>query len=76
MDMVKLVASYVVAVVLSLGGTLLLVWIWAQPAADGKEGIMALIAGFVGLSIQFLFQTNAMAAARGQTKADLLTPTA
>ena len=57
-DTVKLLASTLTAVILVLGGSLLLVYVWMQPVEGGKEGVMALLAGFIGFAIQFLFGQN------------------
>lgn len=53
-DTVKLYAATMTAVVMAIGGSLLLVFVWMQPG-EGKEGVMALLAGFIGFAIQFLF---------------------
>lgn len=72
-DTIKLLTSHLVAATLAIGGPILLVWLFLY-APDGKDiaGITALLGGFVGLAVQFLFQTNTQAAARAQTKNDLL----
>lgn len=73
-DTIKLISSHTVAVVLAVGGPILIVWLFINGnSIEGVEGIQAMLGAFVGAAIQFLFQTNAMAAARGQTRADLLT---
>lgn len=73
-DTIKLLASYLTAVVLALGGCLLLVFVWMQPI-DGKEGVMALLAGFVGSAVTFLFTGNAGTAAVRTFQSGLNTPT-
>lgn len=72
-DAVKLITSHLVAAVLAIGGPLLLVWVFVNASQiDGSNGLIAIIAGFVGIAIQFLFQTNTQSAARAQTRNDLL----
>lgn len=73
-DTIKLVSSHLVAVVMALGGPLLLTWLFLNASdVEGSQGLIALLAGFVGLAVQFLFQTNTQAAARATTRTDLLT---
>lgn len=74
-DTVKIIASYLTAVVLALGGSLLLVYVWLQPVADDKAGVMALLSGFVGSAITFLFTGNAGTAAVRTFQSGLNTPT-
>lgn len=63
-DTIKLFASYGTAVVTAIGGSILLVFVWLQPADESsKAGIMALLGGFVGGSFTFLFTGNAGTAA-------------
>ena len=74
-DTVKLLASYMTAVITAIGGTLLLVYVWLQPADESsKAGIMALIGGFVGGSYTFLFTGNAGTAAVRTFQSGLKTP--
>ncbi len=61
-DSIKLWAAYITAVVLAIGGCLLLTFVWMQPL-EGKDGMMALLGGFVGSAITFLFTGNAGVAA-------------
>jgi uncharacterized membrane protein len=71
-DAIKLLTSHIVAAVLAIGGPILIVWLFLF-APEGKDiaGITALLGGFVGLSVNFLFQTNTSAAVRQQTKNDI-----
>ncbi len=62
-DTVKLLASYLTAVVLVIGGSLLLTYVWMQPDTGDKAGFMALLGGFIGSAITFLFTGNAATAA-------------
>ncbi len=61
-DTVKLIASYGTAVIMAIGGSLLLVYVAMQPVED-KQGLMTLLGGFVGSSITFLFLGNSNTAA-------------
>ena len=72
-DSIKLWASTLTAVVLTLGGILLLVFVWMQPV-EGKEGMMALLGGFVGMGATFLFQQNASVAGVRTFQSGLNTP--
>ena len=72
-DSVKLYASTLTAVVLVIGGLLLLTFVWMQPI-EGKEGMMALLGGFVGMGATFLFQQNASVAGVRNFQAGLNTP--
>lgn len=72
-DTIKLLASYLTAVILAVGGCLLLVYVWQQPV-EGKDGIMALLGGFVGMAITFLFTGNAGTAAVRTFQSGLNTP--
>lgn len=74
-DAVKLIASYGTAVVLAIGGSLLLVYVAMQPSIDGKDGLMALLGGFVGSAITFLFTGNAGISAVRTFQSGLNTPT-
>lgn len=71
-DAIKLLTSHIVAAVLAICGPILIVWLFLF-APEGKDiaGITALLGGFVGLSVNFLFQTNTSAAVRQQTKNDI-----
>jgi len=72
-DTVKLYASYGTAVVLVIGGLLLLTYVWLQPI-EGKDGMMALIGGFIGTGATFLFTGNAGTAAVRNFQSGLNTP--
>jgi hypothetical protein len=75
-DFIKLVASHLVAVVLAIGGPILIVWLFINAnQLEGSGGVQTLIGGFVGFAIQFLFQTNTAGATRSQVRNDLLTET-
>lgn len=75
-DTIKLLASYGTAVVTAIGGTVLLVYVWLQPADESsKAGIMALIGGFIGGSFTFLFTGNAGVSAVRTFQSGLNTPT-
>jgi hypothetical protein len=75
-DFIKLAASHLVAVVLAIGGPILIVWLFVNAnQLEGSGGVQTLIGGFVGFAIQFLFQTNTSSATRSQTRNDLLTNT-
>lgn len=54
-DQVKLLAATITAVVMALGGMLLLVFIQMQPSIEDKTGLSTLLGGFVGLALGFLF---------------------
>jgi hypothetical protein len=54
-DTIKLLAATVVAMVLSVGGPVLLVWVFMQPDFGDKAGLTALLGGFTTFGIQFLF---------------------
>jgi hypothetical protein len=54
-DQVKLIAATVVAMVLAIGGPILLVWVFMQPDMADKAGLTALLGGFATFGIQFLF---------------------
>ena len=73
-DTIKLLASYGTAVVLAIGGCLLLVYVAMQPM-DGKDGLMALLGGFIGSAVTFLFTGNAATASVRTFQAGLNTPT-
>jgi len=72
-DTIKLVASTLTAVVMVIGGSLLLTYVWMQPL-DGKDGMMALLGGFIGTGATFLFQANASTAAVRNFQSGLNTP--
>ena len=72
-DAIKLVASTATAVIMSIGGSLLLVYVWMQPG-EGKEGVMALLAGFIGFAIQFLFGAESATSAVRSYERGLNTP--
>lgn len=74
-DTIKLLASYLTAVILAIGGSLLLVYVAMQPAIEGKDGLMALLGGFIGSSITFLFTGNAAVAGVRTFQSGLNTPT-
>ena len=74
-DTIKLLASTITAMVLTIGGILLLVYVSMQPAIEGKDGLMALLGGFVGMGATFLFQSNASTAAVRTFQSGLNTPT-
>lgn len=73
-DTIKLLASTITAMVLTIGGCLLLVYVAGQPNIDGKDGLMALLGGFVGMGATFLFQNNASTAAVRVFQSGLNTP--
>ena len=73
-DTIKLLASYLTAVTLAVGGSLLLVYVAMQPI-DDKAGLMALLGGFVGSAITFLFTGNAGVSAVRTFQSGLNTPT-
>lgn len=73
-DTIKLLSSYLTAVVLAIGGCLLLVYVAMQPI-DGKDGLMALLGGFIGAAITFLFTGNAGTSAVRTFQSGLNTPT-
>jgi hypothetical protein len=72
-DTLKLWASTGTAVIMAIGGSLLLVYVWMQPY-DGKDGLMALLAGFIGFAIQFLFGSENRTSAVRSFQAGLNTP--
>lgn len=73
-DTIKLWASTLTAVVLVIGGLLLLTYVWMQPL-EGKEGMMALLGGFIGSGTTFLFQANASVSGVRTFQSGLNTPT-
>lgn len=74
-DTIKLLASTGTAVVMVIGGSLLLVYVWLQPVEGGKEGILALLAGFIGFAVQFLFASENRTSAVRSYERGLNTPT-
>lgn len=76
-DTYKLVASLLVAIFLVIGGIGILAYAFLSGTvdADTRAQLAALLGPFVGFGINFLFQTNTNAAARAQTRNDLLTST-
>jgi hypothetical protein len=74
-DTIKLLASYITAVIMAVGGSLLLVYVAATPLIEDKAGIMALLGGFVGSAITFLFTGNAGVSAVRTFQSGLNTPT-
>jgi len=72
-DTIKLYASTATAVIMAIGGSLLLVFVWMQPG-EGKEGVMALLAGFIGFAIQFLFSQESRTGAVRSYERGLNTP--
>jgi len=47
-DTIKLIVTYATAAIVVLASLFLAVWVWLQPAADGRD--IALIFGFLGTS--------------------------
>jgi len=75
-DTVKLYASTLVAVVLAIGGPILLVWVFLQPSIQDQAGLTALLAGFSTYGLQFLFGQEQRTGAVRSFQAGLNTPTA
>lgn len=74
-DTVKLLASVLTAVVMAIGGSLLLVFVFMQPSIEGRDGLVALLGGFIGAAVQFLYGTNAQTQGVRTFQAGLNTPT-
>jgi hypothetical protein len=73
-DTIKLLASVVTAMVGAIGGSILLVFVAMQPGIEGKDGLMALLGGFIGASFTFLYTANAGTAAVRTFQSGLNTP--
>lgn len=73
-DVIKLITANVVAAIIAIGAPVLIVWLFLS-APEGRDiaGIVALLGGLSGAATQYLWQTNTAAAARGQTRTDILT---
>lgn len=74
-DTIKLLASTLTAIILVIGGIGTLAYAFLSGTVDGdtRAQLAALMGPFIGYGINFLFQTNTQAAARAQTRNDLLT---
>lgn len=57
-DTVKLAATYGTAVILAIGGIGALIYVSMQPGIEGRDGLMALLGGFVGSAVTFLFSSD------------------
>jgi hypothetical protein len=73
-DAVKLYAATLTAVVLSIAGPILLVWVFMQPDVNDKAGLTALLGGFTTFGIQFLFGQEQRTGAVRAYQAGLNTP--
>lgn len=73
-DSVKLIASTITAMVMVIGGGLLLVYVAMQPAIEDKAGLTALLGGLIGMGATFLFQANASVAGVRTFQSGLNTP--
>lgn len=73
-DQVKLYAATLTAVVMAIGGTLLLVFIWMQPGIEDKAGLSALLGGSIGYSLNFLFGQETATRAVRSYQSGLNTP--
>lgn len=68
-DTVKLLSSHIVAVLGCIAGPVLLVYIFQNlNTIQGSEGFIALIAGWIGASFQFLYGSEIRTASARQTE--------
>jgi hypothetical protein len=75
--LIKLLTANIVAAIIAIGGLAAMVYLFLNTPTDrlgDLAGFLALIGVSVGGATQYLWQTNTQAAARGQTRSDLLTP--
>jgi hypothetical protein len=76
-DLIKLLTANITAAFMAIGGVALIVVLFLNTPVDrlGElAGILALLGGFVGAATTYLWQSNTIAATRGQTRNDLLEP--
>lgn len=73
-DQIKLYAATITAMVTVIGGALLLVYVAATPAIEDKAGLMALLGGFTGAGITFLFSQESATGAVRSYERGLNTP--
>jgi hypothetical protein len=74
-DQVKLIAATITAMILAIGGPILLVWVFLQPDMGDKAGLTALLGGFSTFGIQFLFGQEQRVGAVRAFERGLNTPT-